>query len=249
MPLTDTHCHLDAHPDPDAAAAAAGAAGVSVWAMTGLPRDVAEHQALAARHPHVRVGLGFHPLEIPKISALDAELALFDRLLPGRRLIGEIGLDGQDTDPAVQAAQQRVFRHILERCGGDHVLSIHSRRAAGPVLDAIAGHPSRRILHWFSGTPEELRRGLEAGCFFSVNPAMRHSERGKALVRLLPPERVLLETDAPFARHHGRPCGSADLHHLVRDLAALWGKEQDGVEAVIAENVRRISGCENEPRP
>src|SRR3546814_10842246 len=68
------------------------------------------------------------------------------------------------------------------RAAGGRVISLHSRRAAGEVLDAIesirdAGTP---ILHWFSGTGRQLDRAIDLGCWFSVGPAMLRTEKGRS---------------------------------------------------------------------
>src|ERR1700722_12460886 len=80
--------------------------------------------------------------------------------------------------------------------------SRHSRSAPGGVLDALAGHPGSGIpvLHWFSGSQQDLDRAEKLGCWFSVGPAMLRSAKGKRLAELMPRDRLLTETDAPFAR-------------------------------------------------
>ncbi|MEC4176800.1 TatD family hydrolase [Adlercreutzia sp. R7] len=81
------------------------------------------------------------------------------------------------------------------------LISIHAVNAAGVALDLLeqAGTLSRHqvILHWFSGTSDDLIRAVRAGCFFSVGPRMLASRRGREYVRQIPLDRLLLETDMP----------------------------------------------------
>jgi hypothetical protein len=79
-----------------------------------------------------------------------------------------------------------VFDHVLRSCeeAEDKIVSIHSRRAAAPVLDSLDrfGGVRAPILHWFSGTRPELGRAADRGCWFSVGPP-RRGQRGKRPAR------------------------------------------------------------------
>jgi Tat protein secretion system quality control protein TatD with DNase activity len=94
-------------------------------------------------------------------------------------------------------------------CGsvGGRIMTIHSRRAAGPVLDALASRADAGVpvLHWFSGSRRELQRAIDQGCWFSVGPAMFNGERGRGLAAMMPRDRILTESDGPFAQIEGRP--------------------------------------------
>ena len=110
-------------------------------------------------------------------------------------------------------------------------MTIHSRRAVTDVLDALTRHPDAGvpILHWFSGTKTELFRAVDMGCWFSVGPAMMLGKRGRDLVSAMPPERLLTETDGPFASVGGRPLGPAEVSQAQDLLAACWNV--DALEA------------------
>ena len=77
-------------------------------------------------------------------------------------------------------------------------MSIHRRYAARAVLDRIKFYPhaGTPVLHWFSGSDQELNRAIHCGCWFSVGPAMLTSQKGRKL--------VLTETDGPFTQSNGR---------------------------------------------
>lgn len=235
--MHDTHCHLDLYPDPRAMCAAA--AGIDTVLVTTRPSAFEEACVLAEEFPHIHPALGL----IPQAAlVLEAELPLFLALLPRSRFVGEIGLDGVSQDPAEQAAQARVFAQILAACAQakNKVLSIHSRRAAGAVLDALAAHGSSfsgaAILHWFSGNAAQLRRAAGMGCWFSVNPAMVKSVHGRALIRCMPRDRVLLESDGPFVLMDERPATPADGASVVAYLAGAWGISRAAAEAAVDGN-------------
>lgn len=228
MRLVDTHCHLDLYPDPRAAVREADAAGVYTVAVTNTPSVFRPLVALTEGAARIRVALGLHP-ELARRRA--AELPLFRELLGETRYVGEIGLDHVTADPADRAAQRRALDMILGWCdaAGDKVLTLHSRRAAEDVVDAVG--PAFRgtwILHWYSGSRRTLERALGYGAYVSVNPAMVRSEKGRALLSAVPLERVLTETDGPFVEAHpGARARPADVRLAVEGLAALWGHGAD----------------------
>jgi TatD DNase family protein len=103
-------------------------------------------------------------------------------------------------------------------------MSIHSRRAVDEVLDALTRNPGAGVpvLHWFSGTKAQLERAIAMNAWFSVGPAMLRGNRGRALVEDMPVDRVLPETDGPFAMCDNRPLEPSDAQLVVKELAALW---------------------------
>jgi TatD DNase family protein len=174
------------------------------------------------------------------------ELKTFDRYLGETRFIGEIGLDGSPEFKSTWANQTEVFEHILHACSesGNKVLSIHSRRAATPVLNTLDGFESVRfpILHWFSGSRAELERAINRGCWFSVGPAMLAGAKGRALVAAMPRNRVLLETDGPFAQLRRAPLQPWDIALACVSMSRLWGIEPAETNQVIRDNENSLLG-------
>src|SRR3546814_6111950 len=129
------------------------------------------------------------------------------------------------------------------RAAGGRVISLHSRRAAGEVLDASesirdAGTP---ILHWFSGTGRQLDRAIDLGCWFSVGPAMLRTEKGRQLAARMPRDRLLTESDGPFAQIEGRSAWPWEAGHAISQLAAAWGEQDEHlVETQLLRNLKAI---------
>ena len=220
-PLIDAHLHLDLLPDPRRALADLVAAGHQAIAVTNAPSVFEWTERLVAATTCVQAALGLHP---ELASERERELPLMWKLLPKTRFIGEVGLDYVTSDRGERAAQRRVFESVVERCDavGDKVLTIHSRRAAADVTAVLKGFRGTAILHWFSGTIAQLKRASDAGCFFSINPSMTTSKRGRDLVQRMRPEQVLTESDAPFASINGREVNIADIARLADLLAESW---------------------------
>jgi TatD DNase family protein len=226
LSLHDTHCHVDLFPDPQAIVREAEVAQVYTIAVTTTP-SVFEHlERLLAGSRFVRPAIGLHP---ELVAARSSELPLFHAALSRTRYVGEVGLDYVTADDAERKLQRRVLSEILTACAeyGDKIITSHSRRAADDVIDAFgAGFRGTWILHWYSGSERALRRALDHGAYFSVNPAMLSSERGRRLISTVPPDRVLLESDGPFVTCGG-PMGSSPVRPLdaietAAELSRLW---------------------------
>jgi TatD DNase family protein len=240
--MIDFHCHLDLYPNPQSVVRECIDRGIYVLSVTTTPSAWPGTKALALDAPRIRTALGLHPQIVKERKG---ELAIFKKLLPDVRYVGETGLDGGPEYRDSWNDQVVVFTSILELCekAGGRILTIHSRRAAKPVLDALERYPGAgtAILHWFSGTQPELLRASDMGCWFSVGPAMLSGEKGRALAARMPRERVLTETDGPFAQLDGRPAMPWDAGRAVATLADVWQMPIDGVMAQLSDNLRTIA--------
>lgn len=240
--MIDFHCHLDLYRDPELAAEDAHKAGVYVLSVTTTPKAWRKTKALAKGKPRIRTALGLHPeLAGDRIG----ELALFEALATETRYFGEIGLDGSPQYKSTQELQLRAFDFILRTAStlGGKILSIHSRRAAGDVLDSLARIPSSGtpVLHWFSGSSKELQRAIRQGCWFSVGPAMLRTTNGRTIAQALPRDRVLTETDGPFAMDRSRPLQPVDAWMAVEELGRVWNLDSAAMRYQLRENLRVLS--------
>ena len=240
--MIDFHAHLDLYPDPGAAVRHCVDEDLYVLSVTTTPAAWRGTSALASGAPRIRTALGLHP-QIAHERA--GELPLFSRLLPDVRYVGEIGLDGAPAFRRHWHDQRRVFRRILELSAdaGGRIMTIHSRRAATPVMDDLSAHPGAGtpILHWFSGTQKELTRAVELGCWFSVGPAMLSGDKGRRLVMKMPRERLLTESDGPFAQLDGRCAWPGDVRTAIEILAGLWSEPVEVVNRQLLSNLKRLT--------
>ncbi len=241
-PLIDMHCHLDLYPEPAVQVSAIKSSGAYVLSVTTTPRAWEKTSALTAGHSRIKTALGLHP---QLAAERRSELALFDALLPLARYVGEVGLDGGTEYRTSWEAQVAIFDHVLASCvrAGGRILTLHSRNAATAVLDALERHPGYgvAILHWFSGSQRELARAIEMGCWFSVGNGMLRGQKGRALAAMMPPDRVLTETDGPFATENGEPLQPAQCQTSVQTLARLWKIEAELASRRILNSFRRLA--------
>jgi TatD DNase family protein len=239
--MIDFHCHLDLYPNPHEVTKRCAEQGMYVLSVTTTPSAWEQSSALIAGAPRIRTALGLHP---ELAHERKGELELFDTLLPTCRYVGEIGLDGSPDYQKNWSDQVYVFEHILAACqsAGGRIMTIHSRRAVDEILNRLQAFPGAgpSVLHWYSGGLRSLERAVELGCWFSVGPGMIVGEKGRALVSRMPQDRVLTETDGPFAMVNGRNALPWDVDIVITALAEVWEISRDDVSGILHDNLRRL---------
>ena len=230
MTWIDSHCHLQSLTDGDGAIERARAAGVERIVCVGTDLETSRQAvALAGRHADVVATVGLHPHEASDLDAqwpdLEA-LAAHDAVVA----VGETGLDFHYLhSPA--AEQETAFRAQIElatRLG--RALVVHSREAWDDTFRVLAaeGAPDRTVLHCFTGGPDEARRALDAGAYvsFSGIVTFKTADDVRAAAALVPDDRLLVETDAPYLApvpHRGRENEPAWVVAVGEAVAAARG--------------------------
>lgn len=241
--MIDFHCHLDLYPNPAQVVEECKRRGIYVLSVTTTPSAWYGTNALAdnANAPRIRTALGLHPQIAHERSG---ELTLFDALLPQVRYVGEIGLDGAPEFRPYWGSQVAVFEHILSRCSaaGGRILTVHSRHAAQAVLDRIEAFPRAGtvILHWFSGSVRDLKRAIALECWFSIGPAMLQSAKGRSLISQMPKNRILTETDGPFAQMEGKSLMPWQAELSIPELSQIWSISPVLTEQTLLSNLRNL---------
>jgi len=258
--IFDAHTHLDAMAQRGGVApsdefvadvmAEARAAGV-VAAITVGDTVASSRWCVAAAHAHpdVYAAVAVHPTEIGALD--DAGYAELERLAADPRVVavGETGLDyyWDRTEPAAQQEHFRRHIELAKRVG--KALMIHDRDAHADVLRILReeGAPERVVFHAFSGDAVMARECVEAGYVLSF-PGVITFKNAPALreaAAAVPPEHVLVETDAPFLTphpHRGRPNAPRLLPLTLAGLAAAMGRETDELAATIRATGARLFG-------
>ena len=251
MRLVDTHCHLaDAAFDsdrPDAVARAAEA-GVGHVVVIGESREAAERaMTLAAAEPRVSATAGVHP---HVASAWDeAAAGWLAGALRDERVVaaGETGLD-YHYDHSPRERQREAFEAQLElaaRAGKPAV--VHARDADDDVAAILRNHGGAvAILHSFSSGDRLLDAGLALGHFVGLSGMVTFRSWGRDdVVRRVPLDRLLIETDAPYLApvpHRGKRNEPAWVIEVARRVAAVRGMAVEEVARITSENAVRVFG-------
>ena len=237
----DLHCHIDLYDNYKSVIEEAYNNGLYVLSITTTPKAWTKTNELTKNYARFNTALGLHP---QLAHQREHELTLFDTLFHKTRYIGEIGLDGSKDFKPFMDSQLRVFRHILRKCSisKNKILSIHSRSAASEVIAELEsfGDVGRVILHWYTGNKKELLKALELNCWFSVGPAMIESSNGRKIISWIPKDRILLETDGPFAKYKGKILHPTDVKYVTNYLSELWGVSIIEAETILKNNLRKL---------
>ncbi len=259
--MVDSHCHLAGEEfaaDLDAVVARAQAAGISRALVILAAQDDAEWvraQALPGLWPAVRFAAGVHPHQAHAFAADPAAAAhaVAARLeqSPLVRAIGEIGLD-YHYDFAPKDVQQAVFRAQLALAQAQGLpVAIHTREAEADTLrliaDAQAGGPLAGVFHCFTGDAAMAERAVATGFYLSFSGILtfpRAVELREA-VRVVPLDRLLIETDAPYLApvpHRGKRNEPALVTLTAAAVATERGLSVADLVAVVADNYDRLLG-------
>ncbi|PLY35673.1 hydrolase TatD [Pectobacterium carotovorum] len=241
--MMDFHCHLDLYPNAKKVYTEALQRTEFVWLVTTSPRAYAATSKVLATTQKCLISPGLHPeIADKKYNELEMLLSQMENCTG----IGEVGLDGSSRYRPYFELQKNIFKAIVERCAGfgGRVLSIHSRAAAKEVLDILDANPGfgTAVLHWFSDSPSMLRRAIDAGCWFSIGPTMMESANGRKLAALMPRERVVPESDGPFAKMHGVHVMPWEANTVVIKLAEIWDIPQDEASFLLKSNGLHLMG-------
>ncbi len=224
----DFHCHLDLYPNARQVYADALERVEFVWLVTTSPRAFSATSKVLPASERMFISPGLHPeVADKKFGELEVMISQIETCLG----VGEIGLDGSPRYKQHFELQRHIFQSVLQECValGGRVLSIHSRAAARETLDFLEAYPGFgvAVLHWFTDTPSQLLRARELGCWFSVGPAMLASANGRKLAGLMPRDRIVPESDGPFAKVHGASVMPWEAINVAVKLADIWSVHRE----------------------
>jgi TatD DNase family protein len=233
--MIDTHCHLDLYPDPMLVARECEDAGIITIGMTNLP----SHFELGAKHlvnfKKVRLALGLHPL---RAEAHPKEFDIFVRNVHNTSYIGEVGLDFSAEGSSSKSIQLEYFEKVLyEIKDKKKIVSLHSRKAEKEVTQLLSKYKIKNtIFHWYTGPLHLIESIIEAGSFFSINPAMIRSIKGRKVIERIPINRILTESDGPFVTVKGNIIKPSDIASVLQYLANSRQISYNEVERLISRN-------------
>lgn len=199
----DTHLHLYAEDDARAVFDEARAAGVTRFLVAGTQLDDSRRAArIASEYPGVVACAGVHPHDA---AAFDGNVGPFREILgqPGVVAVGEVGLDYY-YDRSPRETQRVVFGRFLELAAElDMPVVVHCRDAYEdclPILVDAAAEGVPLLLHSYTGPPGWAEKALELGAYFSCNGICTFPKASNVrdALAVIPLERLLLETDAPY---------------------------------------------------
>ena len=253
MEFADSHVHLGSEQfrdDVEAVIARARDAGARAIVCIGESPAMAERAAaLAALHPGlVAFTAGLHPHEASAWSA-DVQAAVREWMQRGAAAVGECGLDYHyDFSPRDQ--QRRAFLAQLEIAREfDRPVVVHTREAeddTAAIVTEAGAAGIRGVLHCFTGSRALADVALAAGWSLSFSGVVTfRSFSDDALLRAVPADRLLVESDAPYLAPvpmRGKRNEPAWVTHTVQRVADARGLPAERLGALALANTRRFFG-------
>ncbi|HCA64041.1 MAG TPA: TatD family deoxyribonuclease [Pseudomonas sp.] len=257
MQLIDTHTHLDFEMfDDDRAQVIARARNAGVERIVVLGVHAANWQRvwqLACDEPSVHAALGLHPvfLEEHQDAHVQQLRDWLERLRGEPKLcaVGEIGLDYYIDNPDIERQQRLLEAQLALAADFSLPVLLHVRRAHAPMIATLKRYKLERsgVIHAFSGSWEEAREYLRLGFRLGLGGAgtWPQAQRMHRVLRQLPLEAILLETDAPDippAGHAGERNSPELLPEICRRLADLKGIDAHALAAASYRNSCELFG-------
>jgi len=250
--LIDTHCHLDFpefDTDREACLGRAKENGIDYIINVGSSLEGSRKSvALAQKYEQVYATVGIHPHEadetIPDIEAKIKELAKNKKVVA----IGEIGLDyfKHFSNPKNQPP---LFQKLIQVAKETNLpLVIHTRDAQADTLKILKNAmPLRAVVHCFSGDEAFLKECLDLGFLisFTCNVTYKKAENLREVLKLVPLERLLLETDAPYLSpegFRGKRNEPFQVRLLAEFAANLRKLEVGEISEATTRNARKFFG-------
>jgi len=273
--LTDTHCHLylkQFDDDRDEVIRRAVDAGVEKMLVPGLDLETSQMAVkLAESHSNIYGAVGFHPTDIDKMSPESfAELCKLAEH-PKVVAIGEIGLDYYWVkEPGQRSTQRQKLLPQLELASNvNKPIILHLREendaengnATEDLLEILDGwyekllllnHPLHfkpGVFHSFNGNLESATRVIDMFYYIGVTGPVtyKNAESQRELVKQLPLDRILIETDSPYLTpvpHRGRRNEPVFVGHIADKIAELHQSTRRQVAEITRANANRLFGWE-----
>lgn len=250
MEWFDSHCHLHLCEEQDSIneiVERARRAGVSTMTTVGIDVSSSRRALEIAREFGIWAAAGIHPNEAREWSEESTEV--LKALLANDRVVavGETGLDFY-RDRCPRDAQRRAFgAHIEMAKEHGKALIVHTRASVEAANDCLegAGPPDRFVYHCWSGDEAQLSRAIDLGAHisFAGNISFKSADDLRAVARLVPRDRLIVETDSPFlapAPHRGRTNEPAYVPDVGRALAEARGEDASDLAEVTTANARAL---------
>jgi TatD DNase family protein len=212
------------------------------------PADLDGRSAVLRAHDWVALTSGVHPSEVES-GDLDSLLDLLRSQADSGLIVavGEIGLDYHWDTGTRENAVALFDTQVAIAVQSDLPVVVHNREADSDVLEIIRRHRPRGVMHCFSQDAEFCRRCLDLDMHISFggNLTYRRSDAIRESARIVPPERLLVETDAPYlspAPVRGLPNHPGHLGFTISALAELRGVDARELAVVTGDNAWGLFG-------
>ena len=208
--------------------------------------DSREGAKLAAALPNVYSSAGIHPHNAGTYTAPDLEALAELSESPGIVALGEVGLDYYRGDWSKEI-QRALFEDVISLANDTRLpLIIHSREAFADTMAILNRARVLVVLHCFEGGEREAREAAERGYYLGLAGNVTYkNNRTAEILNVLDPERLLVETDAPYLSPQAVRSKRNEpkyVVHTARFVAGGIGMDEEEFGALTSRNARNVFG-------
>lgn len=250
--IIDTHAHYDDEAfekDRDTILKELPQKGVekvinAAASITGCRRTL----TLTEQYDAVYGMLGIHPDEVGELTERDMDFITKHTADPKIVAIGEIGLDYHWNVASKEVQRYWFLRQIELAKEAKLPICVHSRDAAADTLAVLKeghGEDAGGVIHCYSYSVELAKEYLSMGFYFGIGGVVtfKNGRKCKEVVEMLPMDKILLETDAPYLApepFRGKRNESSYLSYVAKEIAAIKGITREEVISKTRENAYRL---------
>jgi len=255
MSLIDSHCHLDRlalekiGTDLNGVVAIAKENGVEQMLCVSINlENFPEVLSISHAYENIFSSVGVHPSDDGEEPTLEQLIQLADD--PKIIAIGETGLDYFYNEGDLEWQRERFRVHIRAAIATGKPLIIHTREAEADTLAIMREEGAEQIggvMHCFTGSIEMAQQCLDLGFYISFSGIVtfRNADDLREIAKMVPEERMLIETDAPYLTpvpKRGKPNHPALVKHVAEHIAEQRGVSFEQIAKATTANFQRLFG-------
>lgn len=250
--LFDTHAHFDdARFDDDRheVISSLRESGIGYAVDVGCSfESLPKAMEIAEKYEFIYFSAGLHPNDSAAAEENPEALSILKKYLshPKNVALGEIGLDYHWDEPSRELQKKWFDIQLSLAAELDKPVIIHDREAHGDCLDMILRHPGvTGIFHSYSGSAEMAAELIKLGWYISFSGVLTFKNAAKLpeVAKIVPPDRILLETDCPYLAPvpcRGQRNDSRLMRYTAERLAELRGVSYEEICRQTTENAMRV---------
>lgn len=254
MQLVDTHCHLDFKDykdDFDEVLQRAAKSDVVRIIVPGTNLESSKNAIeLSQKYPSIFAGVGIHPHEADKVNKEDMDVIRNMAISNDKVVaIGEVGLDYYRKYSEAENQKKLFFDFLVLAKELDLPVILHNRSAEKDFIDILKRDcfsGLQGVVHCFSSNDESfLKELLDLGMYISFTGNITFDKAGdlRDMIKIIPPERILLETDAPYITpepFRGKRNEPAFVRHLLDVYKKIYGLSGEDIARITTHNANHL---------
>jgi len=235
--FVDFHVHIDYYRDYKAIFEFYNNQKIYALFVTNFPEVFKKAKDTFPESKYVKLALGYHP-EMINIKPFNQKF--FDDYLSETKYIGEVGLDFSKNHIKNREEQSRIFRYICRKVANTNkIMSVHSRNAELDVLANLMEFGVKyAVFHWYTGDMKNLQDIIDSKYYLSLNPSMLRTKKGREIIKNIPIQHLLIETDGPYSKYNNRQIVPEDIPSIYRDFENFLGI--NNLKEIVFENLNRL---------